>query len=116
VARRPAVIAGVVIFVTGYGINLSSDKTLRELRQRNGEGIYSIPHGGLFKLISSPNYFGEMIEWIGWAILTWSFAGVAFAVFTIANLFPRAIANHKWYRRIFPEYPKERKAIVPFLL
>jgi hypothetical protein len=111
----PRFLSGAVIFIAGYAMNLSSDKILRELRQKNGEGIYGIPHGGLFRLVSSPNYLGEMIEWIGWALLTWSLAGVVFAVFTIGNLFPRAVSHHRWYRLNFPGYPKERKAIIPFL-
>ncbi len=110
----PRFIIGTVMFLTGYIINLNSDHILRNLRDP-GEEDYKIPFGGFFRYISSPNYFGEMIEWIGWAILTWSLAGAAFAVFTIANLAPRAISNHKWYLKNFPEYPKKRKSIIPFI-
>jgi hypothetical protein len=56
-----------------------------------------------------------MIEWLGWAIMTWSFAGLVFFFWTVANLLPRAISNHKWYKKEFPEYPSERKAIIPYL-
>ncbi|MCG9479996.1 MAG: 3-oxo-5-alpha-steroid 4-dehydrogenase [Actinomycetia bacterium] len=74
-----------------------------------------MPKKGLFKYVSSPNYFGEILEWIGWAILTWSLAGLAFAMFTIANLLPRALANHRWYQKNFDDYPDRRKVIIPFL-
>jgi len=40
-------------------------------------------------------------------------AGLAFAVWTIANLAPRARSNHKWYRETFPDYPENRKALLP---
>ncbi len=70
----------------------------------------------MYKYISSPNYFGEIIEWAGWAILTWSSAGFVFFIWTIANLFPRAIAHHKWYQNKFEDYPMNRKAIFPFIL
>ena len=67
--------------------------------------------------MASPNYLGELIEWIGWAILSANAAGWAFAVFTFANLVPRALKNLAWYRATFGEaYPKSRKAIIPFLL
>jgi len=56
-----------------------------------------------------------MMEWIGWAILTWSLPGLAFAVFTIANLLPRAYKNHKWYKKQFPDYPEKRKAVIPYI-
>jgi 3-oxo-5-alpha-steroid 4-dehydrogenase 1 len=112
----PRFLVGTVLFITGYAVNLGSDKILRALRTRNGAGVYSVPHGGMFRYVSCPNYFGEIVEWIGWAVLTWSFAGATFALFTIANLFPRAISNHRWYREQFPDYPKERKAIIPFIV
>jgi len=113
--KDPRFIIGIIIFFLGFVINLHSDHILRQLR-KPGEGGYKVPTGGFYRYLSSPNYFGEIIEWIGWAILTWSLAGLAFAVFTIANLAPRAIANHNWYINRFPDYPKARKAIIPFIL
>ena len=66
--------------------------------------------------VSCPNYLGEIVEWAGWALATWSLAGLAFAVWTAANLLPRALAHHRWYRDRFPDYPARRRAIIPFLL
>jgi len=110
----PRFITGLVIFIFGMAVNLHSDSVLRQLRYSDSDG-YKIPEKGFFKYVSSPNYFGEILEWVGWAILTWSLAGLAFAVFTIANLLPRALANHRWYRKNFDDYPDHRKAIIPFL-
>ena len=76
---------------------------------------YGIPRGGLFEYVSGANYFGEILEWTGWAVATWSPAGLAFAVFTVANLAPRARTHHAWYRKQFPDYPRKRKAIIPFI-
>jgi steroid 5-alpha reductase family enzyme len=106
---------GIAIFITGFIINKTADEKLRNLRKDNPEE-YVIPHGWLFDYISCPHYFGEILEWTGWAILTWSVAGAAFAVFTFANLFPRALSSHKWYKEKFPEYPKDRKAVFPFIV
>ncbi len=111
----PRFIIGSILFFSGMAINLHSDHVLRNLR-KSGETDYKVTGRGLFKFISCPNYFGEMIEWIGWAIATWSIAGLAFAVFTIANLMPRAFSNHKWYVENFPDYPRNRKAIFPFII
>ena len=66
--------------------------------------------------MSCPNYLGEIVEWIGWAILTWSLAGASFAVWTAANLAPRALSNHRWYREQFTDYPPARRALIPFVL
>jgi len=80
---------------------------------KNGTTEYQIPHGGLFKWVSCPNYLGELLEWWGWALATWSLAGLSFAVWGMANLVPRARANHKWYQRNFEDYPVDRKALIP---
>jgi steroid 5-alpha reductase family enzyme len=108
-------VAGVFLFILGFIINKQSDRILRELR-KPGDFSYKIPKRGLFRYISSPHYFGEILEWSGWALLTWSYCGLAFALFTLGNLFPRALSHHAWYREYFSHYPKNRKAIIPFIV
>jgi protein-S-isoprenylcysteine O-methyltransferase Ste14 len=105
---------GSSLFVAGYAVNRSSDRRLRRLRSP-GELDYKIPYGGLFHWVSCPNYLGEIIEWTGWAIATWSLPGLSFAVWTFANLAPRARAHHAWYREHFADYPTERKSLIPGL-
>lgn len=107
-------IAGLIIFITGLIINWQSDHILINLR-KPGETGYKIPQGGLFKWISCPNLFGECIEWLGFAILTWSLPGLLFFVWTCANVIPRAVSHHKWYLENFEHYPKTRKAVIPYL-
>jgi 3-oxo-5-alpha-steroid 4-dehydrogenase 1 len=111
----PAFIIGLIVFVTGYRINHWADRVLADLRAP-GETGYKIPRGGLYELISCPNYFGEVLEWVGFAIAAGSVAGWSFAAFTAANLIPRALTHHRWYRAQFPEYPRSRRAVVPFIL
>lgn len=77
---------------------------------------YKIPHGGLFELVSAANYFAEIIEWSGYALLTWSLPGAAFAFFTLSNLVPRGVQHHAWYlRRFGAAYPKRRRAVLPWV-
>ena len=111
----PRFLVGLSLFGGGMLLNLWADQRLRSLRAP-GETGYQIPQGGAFRLVSCPNYLGEIVEWIGWAILTWSPAGLAFAVWTAANLVPRALSHHRWYQRTFPDYPAERRAVAPGLL
>lgn len=110
----PRFLIGLALFLTGLVINRRADGTLRKLRHRE-KSDYGIPRGGLYQWISCPNYFGEIVQWFGWALATWSLAGLAFAVWTTANLAPRALSHHRWYREHFAEYPAERKAVVPGL-
>jgi protein-S-isoprenylcysteine O-methyltransferase Ste14 len=111
----PRFVAGTVLFFVGLAINLYSDTLLIRLR-RPGESAYRIPRGGLFRFVSCPNYLGEILEWLAWALATWSLPGLAFATWTVANLGPRAYTHHLWYRREFPDYPAERRALIPFLV
>lgn len=111
----PVFFAGATLFIAGWLINQHSDNVLRRLR-RPGGPEYGIPHGGLYRWVSCPNYLGEIVTWCGWALATWSLAGFAFAAFTIANLAPRALANHQWYRQTFDDYPGSRRALLPHIL
>lgn len=110
----PRFITGAAIFIYGFIINRQSDYILSNLR-KPGENTYTIPQGGLYRWIACPNYLGEIVIWTGWAIATWSLAGLSFALWTIANLAPRAMAHLKWYRQNFSNYPAERKALIPGL-
>jgi len=107
-------ITGVSLFIAGFIINKTADEKLRRLRSQSPQE-YKIPEGWLFKYISSPHYFGEIIEWAGWAVMTWSLPGLAFFIFTCANLIPRAVSSHNWYKKNFPDYPFDRKAVIPFV-
>lgn len=78
---------------------------------------YSIPRGGMFELVSGANFFGEILEWLGWAVAAWRLPAGAFALFTACNIGPRAWHHHLDYRRRFGSaYPQHRKALIPFIL
>ena len=107
-------IIGLFFVIIGFYINFKSDNTLIALKAKN-KG-YLIPEGNMYNYISCPNYFGEMIEWLGFSIMTLSPPAFIFFIWTVANLFPRALATHKWYKEEFNNYPKQRKAIIPFII
>lgn len=105
---------GVPIFFIGFLINFYSDEILMKLR-KPGDTNYYIPKGFLFDYVSSPNYLGEIIEWIGFAIASQCDGPYCFALVTVCNLLPRAKQNHEWYLNKFKEYPKNRRIIIPFI-
>ena len=108
-------LGGLAVFGAGFALNVHSDNILLGLREPGRTG-YSIPRGGAFRYVSCPNYLGELLEWCGWALATWSLSGLAFSTFTAANLVPRALSHHRWYRDRFPDYPTGRKAVIPRVL
>ena len=111
----PRFLAGLLVFLGGFALNLHSDNILLRLRKPGGSG-YSIPQGGAFRYVSCPNYLGELLEWAGWALATWSLGGLAFFAYAVANLLPRALSHHRWYREKFEDYPARRRALIPGML
>lgn len=112
---------GLIIFIIGFITNLDADHIVRNLRPKDEQGAmkFYIPKGGVFDLfkVSSANYFGELTEWIGWAVMTLSWPGLIFAIWTFANLGPRAHALYKWYVKTFgEEFTKlKRKRMIPYI-
>lgn len=111
----PRFIIGLIVFLAGASINIWSDNRLIGLRADGQQG-YTIPRGGLFKWVSCPNHMGEIIQWSGFAVMCWNLPALSFAVWTAANLIPRAVSHHAWYHRAFPDYPQDRRAVIPALL
>ncbi len=112
----PRFLLGLGLFLFGFYINVTSDNILINLR-KPGETGYKIPHGGFFKYVSCPNYFGEVIEWIGFAIMSWSLPGAIYAIWVALPLIAQGMAAHRWYLEKFGnDYPAERKAVIPKLL
>lgn len=116
----PRFIIGMAIYAFGFIMNVHSDAIIRNLRSKEevarGEKVYRIPQGGLFKYVSNPSYFTELLSFAGFAIATWSLGAVFVLLVSAANLVPRAFQIHKWYKDRFADYPKERRVLIPFVI
>ncbi len=112
----PQFIIGTIIFFTGMIVNIHSDHIIRHLR-KPGDTNHYLPKKGMFRYVTSANYFGEFVEWLGFAILTWSLAGAVFALWTFANLAPRAAKIYDNYKKEFGNEldTKKVKRILPFI-
>ena len=98
---------------------------------------YKLPTSPLFALVACPNYAAECAEWLSFAaaslfasraaagegsgrksavVLGEALPSLAFALFTAANLVPRALAHRRWYLEKFEDFPRGKKAIVPWVL
>lgn len=112
----PQFIIGTLIFFAGMIINIHSDYIIRHLR-KPGDTKHYLPKKGMFKYVTSANYFGEFVEWCGFAILTWSLSGAVFALWTFANLAPRAAKIYDNYKKEFGNEldTNKVKRIIPFI-
>lgn len=106
---------GLIIFFIGMAINLHADHVIRNLR-KPGDTRHYLPEKGFYRYVTSANYFGELVEWTGFALLTASPAAWVFVWWTAANLVPRADAI---YKRYCEEFGKQavgsRKRIIPYI-
>lgn len=112
----PRFIGGLLIFAAGMFINLQSDNIIRHLR-KPGDTRHYLPRGGMFRYVTSANYLGEFMEWVGFAVLTWSWSGAVFALWTFANLCPRAARIYERYKQEFGDAldSSKVKRIIPFI-
>lgn len=112
----PQFIIGIIIFFTGMFINLQSDHIIRNLR-KPGDTRHYIPKTGMYRYVTSANYFGEITEWIGFAILSWSPCGVLFAFWSFCNLGPRSKSlTEKYIAEFGDEYKAlNKKNLIPYI-
>ena len=106
---------GILLFVVGMGINWQADHVIRNLR-KPGDTRHYLPEKGFYRYVTSANYFGELVEWTGFALLTASPAAWVFVWWTAANLVPRADAIYKRYCEEFGRQAVgNRKRIIPYI-
>lgn len=118
----PCHIIGVVLFLTASYVQFDSHRILANLRKDTTGRIYttkhSIPKGKWFDLVSSPHYMAEILIYLSITIvlsgrsLTWWMV----FLFVVTNQIFVGMFNHSWYLKTFENYPKTRRAIIPYVL
>ncbi|KAJ8674195.1 hypothetical protein QAD02_005457 [Eretmocerus hayati] len=114
-------IAGLGMFLVCELGNLCIHLALRNLRPP-GTTVRKIPRATsnpftvLFNFVSCPNYTYEIGSWIGFTIMTQCIPAGLFALAGAYQMTVWALGKHKLYKKEFTDYPKSRKAIIPFVL
>ena len=109
------VLLSLLIFLIAEIGNFRTHTILRSLRPE-GTTHRAIPRGLGFDYVSCPNYTFEIVAWIAFAFMTGLWSSWLFAVVATAQMYLWAIKKHRQYRHEFPDYPKGRKILIPFLL
>jgi steroid 5-alpha reductase family enzyme len=68
VAIGPMAMLGLLVWVIGFGIEVVADRQKREFRREPANADKFIQHG-LWAWSRHPNYFGEIVLWLGVAII-----------------------------------------------
>ncbi|HEY0466701.1 MAG TPA: hypothetical protein VGC79_20985 [Polyangiaceae bacterium] len=116
----PLLVLGLVLFVLAEVGNAHAHRVLRDLRAPGGRER-QIPGGLLFRRLSCPHYSFEIVSWVGFNLVTQTWAGLGFMLVGAGILGAWAHARHVAYRKEFDgrdgrqRYPSERRALIPFL-
>eukprot|EP01065_Artemidia_motanka_P013857 TRINITY_DN1780_c1_g1_i1.p2 TRINITY_DN1780_c1_g1~~TRINITY_DN1780_c1_g1_i1.p2 ORF type:complete len:296 (+),score=49.29 TRINITY_DN1780_c1_g1_i1:32-889(+) len=115
---EPSFMVGVLMFAVGMYVNIDADQHLRTLRSDPKDTSYHIPRRGMFRWVSGANFFGEILEWGGFALAAQHPAATAFFLTVAGNIGPRALSHHKWYIDKFGEKytALNRRALIPYVL
>jgi len=115
------VLFGAGLFFISEITNLITHIQLRNLRPE-GTRVRGIPRGFLFDIVSCPNYFAEILSWVGFSIMTQTWPSALFTLLGIAQMWLWAKDKHKKYLREFDgkegreAYPRGRKILIPYIL
>lgn len=113
-------IIGTVIFLLGFVVQHWSLCLLACLRKNRGTNMqekYLMPEGGLFEVVSCPHMLAEVLLYAGLLlVLGPSSDWLWVTLWVLSNQIQVAVMNHKWYQETFKDYPKHRRAIIPFVL
>lgn len=111
---------GIGVFLLAEWGNAKAHRMLRDLRPP-GSKERVIPRGFLFERVSCPHYTFEILSWVGFALVTGTWAALAFLCVGAAILGAWARSRHLAYRKDFDglegreAYPASRRALLPGL-
>ncbi|KAF2900043.1 hypothetical protein ILUMI_06147 [Ignelater luminosus] len=78
--------------------------------------VHKLPCGDWFEYVSSPHLLAEILMYFALTVIlrnnvTWLYI---FA-WVLSNQVETALLSHWWYKETFSDFPKQRRAIIPFI-
>lgn len=110
-----------IIFVYFWYKQFESNMIFINLRKNKSGSVVTethlLPKGGLFKYVSSPHMTCEVAMYaVLYLLLHQNTSYIYCLAWVVTNQFSNALLTHKWYKETFSDYPKERKAFIPYLI
>ena len=119
---------GLIIWLIGFATEVTADEQKRRFRnnaENNGQFITT----GLWSISRHPNYFGEIMVWIGMALISfpvlsgWQYATLISPVFVTVLLtrvsginLLEASSDQKWdHLESYKEYKQKTPVLIPFI-
>ncbi|KAK5794980.1 uncharacterized protein LOC108488855 [Gossypium arboreum] len=105
---------GIVLFLIGICGNFYHHCILSKLRTKGGKE-YKIPKGGLFELVICPHYLFEILGFLGISLISQTLYSFSTTLGIAVYLMCRGYVTRKWYMSKFEDFPKEVKAVIPYV-
>lgn len=105
---------GVALFFIGISGNFYHHYLLASLR-KDGDKQYKIPRGGLFGLVICPHYLFDLVGFLGISFISQTVYAFFFTIGMTGYLIGRSYATRKWYLSKFEDFPKNVKALIPYV-
>lgn len=105
---------GLLVFIIGTSGNFYHHYLLANLRSKNETG-YKIPTGGLFGFVICPHYLFEIIALFGISLMAQTLFAFSVSIGSAIYLAGRSHVTRKWYLSKFEDFPKNVKALIPFV-
>ncbi|KAK4750282.1 hypothetical protein SAY87_027731 [Trapa incisa] len=106
---------GLALFAIGMAGNFYHHLILSRLRSHRSEKEYTVPRGGLFDYVTCPHYLFEIIDFMGISLISQTVYSFAFTIATTIYLMGRSYATRRWYLAKFDDFPRDVKALFPFV-
>jgi very-long-chain enoyl-CoA reductase len=106
---------GILLFLVGIIGNFFHHISLSKLRENGDRVQYKIPRGGMFDFVICPHYLFEILIFVGIAFISQTLYAFCFVIGTTIYLIGRSYATRRWYLSKFDDFPKNVKALIPFV-
>lgn len=108
-------IAGAGFMIVNELLNFAVHMQLSLLRKGDGDQARKFPGGPLFALVTCPNYFHEVMSWVGFSIGTNIFSSWFFTFMGLLQMTEWSLKKHRGYVKQDPKL-KKKKSILPFII
>lgn len=106
---------GAGFMVANELLNLAVHLQLSWMRKGDGDQARQFPGGPLFSLVTCPNYFHEVMSWVGFSIGTNIFSSWFFTLMGLLQMTEWSLKKHRGYVKQDPKL-KKKKSIIPFVI
>ncbi|XP_018579620.1 polyprenol reductase [Anoplophora glabripennis] len=113
-------IAVIIVFMWAWWHQHLATRILANLRKDKKGNVVSeshkVPHGDWFNYVTAPHQTAEILMYLALTILLWkNFTWFFVFIWVLSNQIETILLTHWWYLEEFKDFPKNRKALIPFV-